>query len=176
MESALAVVAGQDLLKLRGNRHGLKARHIGASRVTDRHPDPGKERRGRDSRQLACDFTQIPARPANPQHAEVGANVQPGEALAQNMSTLQVLERTVELAGTSRSLAAGELDRDGTAQPLGPARSVLFPHIFTLRSRSALPTTDTDDRLMASAAIIGLRSRPKAGYRMPAAIGTPSML
>jgi len=32
-----------------------------------------------------------------------------------------------------------------------------------LRNRSAFPTTDTDDRLIASAAIIGLSSNPKAG-------------
>ena len=31
------------------------------------------------------------------------------------------------------------------------------------RNRSALPTTETDDRLIASAAIIGLNSRPNAG-------------
>jgi hypothetical protein len=31
------------------------------------------------------------------------------------------------------------------------------------RNRSALPTTDTDDRLIASAAIIGLNSNPNAG-------------
>jgi hypothetical protein len=32
-----------------------------------------------------------------------------------------------------------------------------------LRSRSALLTTDTDDRLIAKAAIIGLSSSPNAG-------------
>ena len=37
-------------------------------------------------------------------------------------------------------------------------------------------TTDTEDRLMASAAIIGLSSRPNAGYSRPAATGTPSAL
>ena len=31
------------------------------------------------------------------------------------------------------------------------------------RNRSALPTTETEDRLIASAAIIGLKSSPNAG-------------
>ena len=44
------------------------------------------------------------------------------------------------------------------------------------RSRRALPTTDTDDRLIASAASIGLNSTPNTGYSTPAATGTPSAL
>jgi len=44
------------------------------------------------------------------------------------------------------------------------------------RRRSALLTTDTDDKLIASAAIIGLSNRPKTGYSTPAAIGTPMLL
>src|SRR5687767_12965640 len=43
----------------------------------------------------------------------------------------------------------------------------------SVRSRSALPITDTDERLIASAAIIGLSSRPVTGYKIPAATGTP---
>jgi hypothetical protein len=39
-----------------------------------------------------------------------------------------------------------------------------------------LPTTLTDDRLMAAAAMIGDRTNPKLGYSTPAAIGTPSAL
>ena len=50
------------------------------------------------------------------------------------------------------------------------------PYSFTARSRRALVITDTLDRLMAAAAIIGLRVRPKSGNRMPAAIGTPAAL
>src|SRR3546814_17123564 len=42
--------------------------------------------------------------------------------------------------------------------------------------RRALPTTDTDLRLIASAAIIGLSSSPGNGYRTPAAIGPPREL
>jgi hypothetical protein len=37
------------------------------------------------------------------------------------------------------------------------------PDMATPRNRSALPTTETEDRLIASAAIIGLNSRPNAG-------------
>jgi len=44
------------------------------------------------------------------------------------------------------------------------------------RNRSALPTTDTELRLIASAAIIGESSTPNTGYSTPAAIGTPSVL
>src|SRR5690606_37328752 len=43
-------------------------------------------------------------------------------------------------------------------------------------SRRALPTTETELRLMARAASIGLSSRPKAGYSRPAATGTPMAL
>lgn len=52
-----------------------------------------------------------------------------------------------------------------------------FPHhALTRRRRSALPTTETELKLMAAAAIMGLSNMPKKGYRAPAAIGTPSAL
>jgi hypothetical protein len=44
------------------------------------------------------------------------------------------------------------------------------------RSRSAFVTTETELSDMARAAIIGESRMPNAGYRMPAAIGTPSTL
>ncbi len=40
--------------------------------------------------------------------------------------------------------------------------------------RNALTTTDTELKLMARAAIIGLSSRPVSGYNTPAASDTPS--
>jgi len=46
----------------------------------------------------------------------------------------------------------------------------------TLRNRSAFPMTETELKLMAAAAIMGLKSRPKDGYRTPAAMGTPNAL
>lgn len=46
----------------------------------------------------------------------------------------------------------------------------------TLRNRNELPTTLTDDRLIAAAAIIGDRTKPKNGYNRPAAMGMPRAL
>ena len=64
-----------------------------------------------------------------------------------------------------------------------PATSRCWPHgrdgryeSFMRRSRSALPITDTELRLIAAAASIGLSRIPNAGYRTPAAIGTPRTL
>ena len=48
--------------------------------------------------------------------------------------------------------------------------------LYTERNLSALLTTDTDDRLIARAAIIGLSTRPVNGNSTPAAMGTPSAL
>ncbi len=63
------------------------------------------------------------------------------------------------------------------AQDACPPCPRIDPHQSrTARSRSALPITDTEDRLMAAAAMIGLSSSPVNGYRTPAAIGTPSAL
>ena len=44
------------------------------------------------------------------------------------------------------------------------------------RRRSALVMTETEDRLIASAASIGDSNMPVAGYSTPAAIGMPSAL
>ena len=49
-------------------------------------------------------------------------------------------------------------------------------HSLTFRSRSALPMTDTELKLMAAPAMMGLRSKPKNGYSKPAAMGIPSAL
>jgi len=49
-------------------------------------------------------------------------------------------------------------------------------HSACRRSRSALPMTETELNVIAALAMIGLSSRPKAGYRTPAATGTPSVL
>lgn len=46
----------------------------------------------------------------------------------------------------------------------------------TVRRRSAVPITETELRLIAAAAIMGLRSSPKTGYSVPAATGTPRAL
>jgi len=47
---------------------------------------------------------------------------------------------------------------------------------WRLRRRRALVITETELKLMAAAAKIGLSSRPKNGYRTPAAMGTPIAL
>ena len=53
---------------------------------------------------------------------------------------------------------------------------VIYVNRIVLK-RSALATTDTELKLMAAAAIIGLRRRwGEIGYKMPAAIGTPRAL
>lgn len=49
-------------------------------------------------------------------------------------------------------------------------------HSLTRFSRSALPTTLTDDRAIAAAAMIGDSRMPKNGYNTPAATGTPAAL
>jgi hypothetical protein len=47
---------------------------------------------------------------------------------------------------------------------------------FTPRNRNAFAITDTELKLIAALAIIGLNSHPKTGYSTPAAIGIPSAL
>ena len=44
------------------------------------------------------------------------------------------------------------------------------------RRRNALPITDTELKLIASAAISGDNSQPVIGYNTPAAIGMPNAL
>lgn len=53
---------------------------------------------------------------------------------------------------------------------------IAFYWIRTVLSLNALLTTETELKLMAAAAIIGLSRMPKAGYRIPAATGTPREL
>ena len=49
-------------------------------------------------------------------------------------------------------------------------------HSSSLRSLSAFAITETELKVIAALAIIGLSSRPKTGYSTPAATGTPSVL
>ncbi len=60
-----------------------------------------------------------------------------------------------------------------------PRQTLLRPvvrHNRALRNRNALLTTDTELRLIASAAIIGDKVMPNHGYSTPAASGTPTAL
>jgi hypothetical protein len=90
------------------------------------------------------------------------SNVQRGEPLAEHVRALEVREREIQLAAATRTLCMLELGSNRAAQ--------------RPRSRSALTTTDTDARLIASAASIGLSSQPNTRYSAPAATGTPSAL
>src|ERR1035437_3644854 len=54
------------------------------------------------------------------------------------------------------------------------SRSSNHAESLTFRRRRAFVITDTELKLIAAAAIIGLSNRPKNGYRIPAAMGTPS--
>ena len=49
-------------------------------------------------------------------------------------------------------------------------------HRLIRRNRSAFAITETELKLIAAAAIIGLSNQPKTGYKMPAASGTPRAL
>src|SRR5215471_12182284 len=49
-------------------------------------------------------------------------------------------------------------------------------HNLTVRNRNEFVITDTELKLIAAAARIGLKSQPKNGYSTPAAIGTPTEL
>ena len=42
-----------------------------------------------------------------------------------------------------------------------------------VRRRRVLPITETEEKLIAAAAIMGLNNNPNDGYKTPAAIGTP---
>jgi hypothetical protein len=71
-------------------------------------------------------------------------------------------------------------DRGSSSHDLGPGAGGLprdlrgYPR--APRNRSAFTTTETELRLIAAAANIGESRTPKAGYRAPAARGTPSAL
>jgi len=76
-----------------------------------------------------------------------------------------------------RSAAIRSLTRNhGSAEAGSVFLDSVLLHSSTRRNRSAFAITDTELRLIAALANTGLSSSPKAGYRMPAAIGTPSVL
>jgi len=76
--------------------------------------------------------------------------------------------------GAAQSLRAES--RRCTNLRLAYAIAARSAHNWARRKRSALPITDTDDRLIAALAIIGLSSSPSHGKSTPAATGTPSAL
>jgi len=52
----------------------------------------------------------------------------------------------------------------------------ILSYRWTLLNRSEFPITETELKLIAAAAKTGLSSIPNQGYKIPAAIGTPSKL
>jgi len=75
----------------------------------------------------------------------------------------------------------GRRDRYRKVQSAAPGtekqeRCLTRFHSSILRRRSEFVMTDTELKLIAAAAMIGESSRPKNGYRTPAAIGTPAAL
>ena len=76
----------------------------------------------------------------------------------------------VQPARRQRSVCERYAWRDGA---LASRRRI---QISARRNRNAFVITETELKLIASAAIIGLRRRPKTGYSTPAAIGTPRAL
>jgi|GEM_PF-837192 len=62
-------------------------------------------------------------------------------------------------------------DKNGVLSPL-----LLYHPIEARFNRKALAITDTELKLIASAAIIGESRMPKTGNNTPAAMGTPSVL
>src|SRR6266699_2528140 len=88
------------------------------------------------------------------------------------------IERMMETKFREEPLRKAGLLSSVTCHPSPVTRhpSSLASQILARRSRSALPITDTELKLIAAAASIGLRRIPKNGYRTPAASGTPSEL
>ena len=57
-----------------------------------------------------------------------------------------------------------------------PAYCKLNTYNLIRRKRRAFIITETELKVIAALAIIGLKSSPKTGYKTPAAIGTPTTL
>ena len=100
-----------------------------------------------------CDCTYITA-PFLPPHIRVTPTTIRRITLVRVCSTIQVMD-----ADSCKSGITGTLDQSSRR-----------------RSLRALAMTDTDDRDIAAAAIIGDSKSPKNGYNTPAAIGTPAAL
>ena len=58
----------------------------------------------------------------------------------------------------------------------GAERVLHEHHRFTFFNRRALLMTETELKVIAALAIMGLNNNPKNGYSTPAAIGTPMQL
>jgi len=109
-----------------------------------------------------------------------------GERPVERLRSVTGVPRFLRLALANRAdhLARGKDRRRARHEEYQqqPAQSPRHPHQYTSAhscarlSRSALPMTDTELKLIAAAAIIGDSSRSKKGYSTPAAMGTPAAL
>ncbi len=87
--------------------------------------------------------------------------------------------KTAMIPITNPLFAVGVVSAGGFLTLLKPhLGSFSKRHDYNLapRRRRAFEITETEDKLIAAAAIMGDSKRPKAGYRTPAAIGTPRVL
>ena len=84
-------------------------------------------------------------------------------------------QAVARLAGIDRIRSVGEGEAHVPERARGRQQFRLF-HSFTLFKRSAFAMTDTELKLIAAAAIIGLSRMPNAGYSAPPATGTPTAL
>ncbi len=125
---------------------------------------------------------------------EVKAVIEPavGVDAGRRRSTAEILEFCKDKLAKFKTPKIDRLHRRDAARPerqalqaqaarsvLGRTRArdlIVAAHTERRRRRSAFAITETELRLIAAAAIIGLSSRPNGRKRMPAAIGTPSAL
>ena len=59
---------------------------------------------------------------------------------------------------------------------LGTVHQTTASQIFEFRNRKAFKSTETELKLIATAANMGESNHPKTGYKTPAAIGIPNVL
>ena len=77
---------------------------------------------------------------------------------------------------TWRAATSGPVEMRFSSRQAGGVSRGAHPHIRANRRRSAFPITETELKLIAAAAMMGLRRMPKAGYSAPAATGIPMTL
>ena len=91
--------------------------------------------------------------------------------------TLRAHPLTAQSSGVRRPQKDDKGESNRLNEPTHLAVSI-HPHVHrdARLSRNALPMTDTELSVMAALAQMGLISTPRAGYRTPAATGTPTAL
>ena len=140
---------------------------------------------GRLSRRLMMVFVSsstllIPSRPRRNRRMMPRWRAQQHRARQHHSGCERQRQTDNQAGGTSRRgrhdlSIAGLRGADGAGAGLVPARALRHQSL-TVRSRSALAITDTELKVIAALAMIGLKSSPKNGYRAPAAMGTPTTL